>query len=154
VWALHPWTLNLMTSNLQSAPTIDSPIVDNYVIDFDDPNVPRTPTAESPLAVRIEYGFNRAHSQRGTATIHGYRRRSIESIRSRRRLENSKISRTQEMRFLTKVLVDGAKKFDLLKSLYEYGIGADTLFPDLDGLSTALRFRYDHRYLGTKLRSA
>ncbi|MGE4046496.1 MAG: FRG domain-containing protein [Acetobacteraceae bacterium] len=149
VWALNPWVLNIATTGQQLTPTVSSPTIKDYVIDFDDPSVPRAPKAELPIAVRIEYGFNRAHSQRGAATIHGYRKRPIEGLRSS--VATAKMSRTRQQKFLFKIHIDGMRKFDMLKSLYEYGIGADTLFPDLDGLSSALRFRYDHRYLGTKL---
>jgi FRG domain len=149
VWALNPWSLNIATRGLQSAPTVSSSVIRDYVVDFDDLSVPRAPKAELPIAVRIEYGFNRAHSQRGAATIHGYRKRPIEAFKDR--LAESKMSNTRQEKFLIRILIKGERKFDLLKSLYEYGVGADTLFPDLGGLSSALRFRYHHRYLGTKL---
>ncbi len=149
VWVINPWIMNIATVGHQLTPTLSSPIIENYVIDFDDPDVPRVPKAELPIAVKIEYGFNRAHSQRGAATIHGHRKKPIEAIKGK--MSEANISRTRQNKFLSKILVDGAHKFDLLKSLYEYGIAADTLFPDLGGLSSALRFRYHHKFLGTKL---
>ena len=149
VWVLNPWILNIATMGRQTTPTMSSPIIRDYVIDFDDPSVPRAPKAEFPIAVRIEYGFNRAHSQRGAATVHGHRKRPIDALKEK--VAEASMSKTRQRRFLFKIVIDRKAKFDLLKSLYEYGVGADTLFPDLDGLSSALRFRYDHRYLGTKL---
>jgi hypothetical protein len=149
VWVLHPWMLNMATDGQLSVPTANAQKITDYVIDLDDPAVPRAPIAELPLAMRIEYGFNRAHSQRGTATIHGRSKRSIESIKFN--LDQTEISNTSKNRFMFKIIIDRRNKFDILKSLYEYGVGADTLFPDLGGLAAAIRFRYDHRYLGEKL---
>ena len=133
----------------QSAPTTTSLVIGDYVVDFEDPNLTRAIRAELPIAVRIEYGFNRAHSQRGAATIHGYRKKPIEELKEK--VADAAMSKTRQQKFLSKIIVDGRRKFELLKSLYEYGVGADTLFPDLDGLSSALRFRYHHKYLGDKL---
>jgi len=149
VWILDPWVLNLITDGQQSIPTTDSPKISDYIIDFDDPNVPRAPNAEFPLAIRIEYGFNRAHTQRGAATIHGHSKRSLEELKNK--ISESQISKTKQQKLMCKIVIDGKKKFDILKELYEYGIGADTLFPDLSGLSAAISFRYNHRYLDEKM---
>jgi hypothetical protein len=150
VWALHPWLLNTVTDRQQTIPTSNSDKIKNYVIDIDDVKVPRVPEAKLPLALRVEYGFNRAHSQRGAATIHGADTRPIESIKGVAE-DIRGMSNTSKDRLLKKIVIKKESKFEILKSLYEHGIGADILFPDLDGLAAALRFRYDHRYLGTKL---
>ncbi len=148
VWALHPWMLNVITTKQQSVPTARSVNVAPWLIDTEDPSVPRAPQEKLPLAVRVEYGFNRAHSQRGAATIHGTSKKPIDALKEE--AEDAQISNTSRQRLLQKILIDKSKKFSILKSLYEYGISADILFPDLDGLATALKFRYDHRYLELK----
>jgi FRG domain len=147
VWILHPWTLNELTGYGRSIPTPSSEKIDSYIIDVDDPRLPRAPLAKLPIAIRLEYGFNRAHSQRGMATIHGSRKIPIEYVHNDVEAKMEFVSNTRRGSFLKLILIDGDSKYRIMKSLYEHGVSADILFPDLDGLSQALKFRYHHRYL-------
>ena len=82
VWALHPWILNIVTIGSQTIAASNSVHVKDWIIDTDDTEIARAPVAKLPIAVRVEYGFNRAHSQRGMATIHGERKTPINALKA------------------------------------------------------------------------
>jgi hypothetical protein len=151
VWALNPWILNDLSLGAQTVPTAKAPEVSAYLVDTSDPNI-RTPDAELPLALRMEYSFSRVHAQRGAATIHGKSKQGINLIRDHLTKPNQSKSALERARhrFLKKILIAPSEKYQILKSLYQNGMGADTLYPDLDGLAKAINFRYDHRYLEEK----
>lgn len=151
VWILNPWLLNILTGDKQSIPGTSSDDAKNYVVDFDDPRIPRFPAADRPMAFRTEQSFRRAFAQRGVATIHGRRRVCL--IDYIQWYGDKLPSRNKKLNCLQKISIPRKYKFRIKKELQQMGIGADTVYPDLDGICRSIAFRFSYRMLGEKNRN-
>ena len=98
----HPWILNIVTIGSQTIAASNSVHVKDWIIDTDDTEIARAPVAKLPIAVRVEYGFNRAHSQRGMATIHGERKTPINALKAE--VNEARISNTSRQRLLQRII--------------------------------------------------
>lgn len=138
VWILHPWQLNQCSIGVQSAPTADSEQLSTYFLKDS-----RAIQAQIPVAVRPNYSSERIQAQEGVFTLHGARRTSLDSIsRELPRLASG----------LVRLVIAGSRKRRLLSELFRAGVYEARLFPDLQGLSASIAYRYSNSYL--KVRKA
>lgn len=137
VWVLDPWDLNYASQRIKTVPTMTHSRLRGYVPAEDGEEVVREIEAEKPLALRAVRGTRRIIAQSGTFTIHGSGRGGIETLAGTR----PKVE-------LCRIRIDGGCKLKLLQELYFAGVSHAVLFPDLDGLSRDVAFRYSMDFLG------
>ena len=123
VWVLNPWELN---SNISSAgkKSILQPNdekLGNWLLDKNGKI-----EGEYPIAIRAVMNSNRIVGQKGIFTLFG--------------------EMDDELNLLivgcNEIIIQGDKKLDLLKELYEAGISYSTIFPEITGLCQEIAFRY------------
>jgi hypothetical protein len=138
VWILDPWSLNEFSMSWQSVPSSTERSLSKYVLKSEEGVIIREVEAKKPIAVRPARSTRRIVAQMGTFTVHGKLRTSLDE------LEIS--GRTGKIR-LARVLINGEKKKALLGELLLAGVSHSVMFPDLDGLSKEIHFRYSKQYL-------
>lgn len=141
VWILDPWSLNSVAINQKSVPVIEHPRLQNYTLDPDLEKVSREIAAKLPVAIRPPRSTPRIVAQGGTFTIHGQRKNGLYEI-----AEEHNTSSSSKIR-ISRLIVNGQAKKTLMKQLYLAGISHVSLFPDLEGLSREISFRYSEAYL-------
>jgi hypothetical protein len=131
VWVINPYNLNLMSSDKSVIYYTDSTtrdsndeIVDNYL--FDSPLLPEFPIAMVPPYVNV-----RMSSQKSCFTVHGKIVNGFRDIFNK----NKNIQ-------LVQLTIDPSKAESIKYELFKMGITEVSLFPDLEGLSRELRYRY------------
>lgn len=135
VWVLQPWALNEWSIQLHSVPTSDREVLLDYVLsETSDGSFTRSVASEKVVAVRPQHAIHRAVGQSGMFTIHGKSLRSLQSMPHKPR-------RTPWLRAIE---VDASCCRRVLRELFEVGITAYSVFPDLDGLSADIAYRYSN----------
>ncbi len=142
VWILEPWSLNENTIGFHSVPSGDHEGFLKYTLKYPKKEIVRELEGEKPVALRPVSNTRRIVAQNGVFTIHGKETKSIDQIAT----ESKQQHKGKEVR-LERLVIDGASRFRILKELFLAGITRSTLFPDLDGLSSEIRFRYSKQYL-------
>lgn len=142
VWIVEPWSLNLSFFKTQSIPTSDHKSFSKYVLDLQNSDVDkqREIGMPYPIALRPARNSPRIIAQKGTFTIHGKEQVSLDEFAT------NKTGKTPNIR-LEKLIIDGAYKKELLQQLYLAGISSSTIFPELEGLSKEISFRYSREYM-------
>jgi hypothetical protein len=143
VWVTHPWSINQVFHQMETLPTSDTPEFSKYTLDLFAPHVEeqRKVIAKFPIALRPTRNSPRIIAQKGTFTLHGSEKIGLEEYAANKKKEMVNI-------YLEKIIIDGGHKQDLLKQLYLAGISCSTIFPELDGLSEDISYRYSKQYLG------
>ena len=128
VWVLNPWELNSDRSSVNSRSILqpnDKDLI-NWLLDEDGKI-----KGEFPVAIRAAMNSNRIVGQKGIFTLFGEIDGSLDNL----------IYGCEE------IIIQGDKKLDLLKELYEAGISYSTIFPEITGICQEIAFRYSS-YLG------
>jgi hypothetical protein len=139
VWILDPWSLNQYTIEMQTIPSSSVKFLDDYVLPIDKIPLVRSVKGSLPVAIRPQQNTPRIVAQKGTFTIFGKDQKPLEVLAS-------KIKRYRDPIRLECLKVNGADKPKILKQLILAGITQSVLFPDLDGLSKEISFRYSTDY--------
>jgi hypothetical protein len=140
VWVLRPSSLNRLFHKKDvghRVPMSEHYIFQQYTFDIDarersDWKV----VAENPIAVRPVRTTRRIIAQRGMFTLHGHSDKSLNEIFTH-----------QEEKILEKIVICGESKANIKKELYLAGVCYSSLFPDLDGLSKEINYRYSLKYM-------
>jgi FRG domain len=136
IWVLDPWHLNQLTSkNMASIPHVRSERLADYRLNVFGKDVQRKVKAGHPMAIRADRPFARSLNQRAVATIHGHEQIALEHMES-----------TDCLR--AKIVIPAQCKVQILKDLTRMGVSHSVIYPDLDGLSKAIRFRFGHHFMG------
>lgn len=146
VWILAPASLNEVSSNEVGGrvPMSSDEVFQHYTINVDARPLVRYPQSKTPLAVRPLRSSSRIVAQRGMFTIHGSQRASLDDY-----AEDTKDD--TKAQWLHQVVIDGEMKLEIKKALLIGGICYSNLFPDLEGLSKEIEYRYSSPYLGLAL---
>ncbi len=131
VWALDPWSLNEIALGQTTVPVAQDPRLTEWLADANPELVERKVSASLPVAVRPPLATARITAQRGTFTLHGSSRTPLNRVEAVR---------------VTKITIDRHAKPQILKELWFSGVTYGSLFPDLDGLSQELAYRFGRRY--------
>jgi hypothetical protein len=142
VWVLDPWSLNEHAIGMLSAPTADNPKLEAYSIASGPEGLGRDVPAKFPVAVRPPRANPRINAQRGSFTLHGSLKSSLDVLVR----EVNKGRAEPEIR-LHKIVIAGASKRQLRKELYLAGVTEGVLFPDLVGLCGEISYRYSKEYM-------
>lgn len=136
VWILHPWYLNRKTIGMTSAPTSDQKSLTPYYQREHDDRIERRVRAKLPVAVRPSHTTPRIQAQQGVFTLHGSSKLGLDQQLG------------QDLKFyLHKLIISGQRKKALLLELYRAGVREGSLFPDLLGLCSEIRFRYSRSFM-------
>lgn len=143
VWIIEPWSLNSEFFNCLSLPTSDDLYFNNYILHLDKQSIDDQRNIEGtfPIALRPNRNSPRIIAQKGTFTIHGKERISINGYITNKNVSTTKIK-------LEKIIIDGNYKKELLQQLFLAGVTHSTLFPELEGLSNEISCRYSRLFLG------
>ena len=149
VWILGPATLNKATSEQRRGrvPMSNHETFQRYTLDVDASRLDRRVAAEYPMAVRPCRSTTRVVAQRGMFTIHGRKQVSIDRIRDEEDEDEDEKDKEFDAIRLQKLVVSGDCKPRLKKELLLAGVCYSSLFPDLDGLSKEIAFRYSRGYM-------
>ncbi len=90
-----------------------------------------------PIAVQTNYLDMRIFSQRSCFTIHGTKEYDFESLFEKHYLSEEK--------YFLKYIFPREHAKRLLSEIASIGIGYSNIFPDLNGLSKELKFRFDYQ---------
>lgn len=142
VWVLDPWSLNEHAINMLSAPVADNPLLKPYALAIGEEGLGREIEAKLPVAIRPPRANPRINAQRGSFTLHGSLKTSLDTIAK----SISNDSPHSPIR-LHKILIDGQSKLRLRKELYFAGVTESVLFPDLSGLCGEISYRYSKEYM-------
>jgi hypothetical protein len=146
VWAIFPWTLNENTIDIYSVPTSEDPVFEQYVLRSTTRFSSEEVEAEFPAALRPVRTTSRIVAQRGMFTIHGNQNKDLKQI-----IDDVNASTSKSEVNLEKLTIDGQSKRKILKQLFLAGISHSLLFPDLDGLSKEISFRYSGEHISTDI---
>jgi len=139
-WILEPWSLNEVSDlNIgQTVPTSNVSIFDEYYTrDVDSLDIKRKVTGAFPLAVRPSRSTPRIVAQRGMFTIHGCEKVSLHNYAQK---HGKSIQ-------LEKIAIEGKARSSLKKELHLAGVSSSSLFPDLEGLSKEIHYRYSKAFV-------
>lgn len=144
VWVLAPGTLNRIshTSVGDRVPMSDHDVFSEYTLDVDAKQLNRRVKAPLPMAVRPPRSTERVVAQRGMFTIHGSEESPIE--------QHVDVSQPDPL-YLEKLTIAGDSKERIKKELFLAGISYSSLFPDLDGLSKEITYRYSTNYMSFEI---
>jgi hypothetical protein len=142
VWVLDPWSLNGHAISLQSVPTADNPVLAPYALALGEEGLGREIGAGLPVAVRPPRANPRINAQRGSFTLHGSLKTSLDAA-----AKSLSRSNPQEPVHLRKIIIDGKSKARLRRELYTAGVTESVLFPDLEGLSREISYRYSREFM-------
>ena len=142
VWIFRAAELNKLSGYGKSIPMSNHKIFRKYELNIDlkkpDDKILREVSAPYPMAVRPRRNTTRIVAQRGMFTIHGKEKNSIFDY-----VETQKSSD----KIFRKIIISGKSKSQIKKELFLAGISYSTLFPDLDGLSKEISYRFSEKYL-------
>lgn len=137
VWVLDPWSLNLQSIDQQSVPITNHPALKDYALETDPKEISRDINAKLPAAIRPTRSTPRIIAQKGVFTIHGSIAEGLNQIQ---------VTGLDGI-FLESIVISGAQKKRLLKELEPAGVTYSVLFPELEGISKEIAFRYSKDYL-------
>jgi hypothetical protein len=137
VWVLRPWSLNEISIKWSSVPTSALKDLESYVLSNNKTNVVRSVGAALPVAIRPHHAIHRAVGQSGMFTIHGNEERPLELL----------VDSSASPVWVRKIDVAARSCERVFHDLFEAGITASSIFPDLDGLANDLSYRYSNRFL-------
>ncbi|MCT4648481.1 MAG: FRG domain-containing protein [Carboxylicivirga sp.] len=148
VWILDSWSLNSMVlGETVSVPTSNHRIMKRYHIPTNEDSVVRQVEAQWPIAVRPQRNTKRIIAQKGCFTIHASDSRGLNVIINDVNAIRKPNGQWNNVN-LVKFIIDGASKIDILKDLIKAGLSHSVLFPELEGLSKEISFRYSCQMLG------
>ena len=133
VWILSPWRLNELAAKGRTVPSARHKIMQYYLLTRDDQTAPVAP---NPLAVRAPYDTPRVRAQAGVFTIHGSRRIPLEEF----------AGTDAASPLLAKVTIPRGKASHIKRELFAIGVSRGRLFPDLDGLTRDVAYRYSSNF--------
>ena len=137
VWLLRPWSLNVLSISRQSVPTTDLGKLSAYTLVGSESEVIRKVKAVLPVAVRPRHAIHRAVGQSGMFTIHGIRDCSLDLL----------VDPGDQSPWIMKIEIAQDRCEQTFRELFEAGVTASSIFPDLDGLAADLTYRYSVRFL-------
>lgn len=133
LWIMHPWWLNQNSIQQQSVPTDSSSHLDEHTIKGNDyESVVRSTKGRTPIAFRPTHNNDRIIAQKGTFTIHGCKKKSIDDL----------FKKNKNKRHLLKIKINGQSKKRIYSELCQAGITLDAVYPDLVGLCLAITEKY------------
>jgi hypothetical protein len=138
VWILNPWSLNQDTLDMKSIPVYTNDVCEEYILNIE--TFEREVNVNYPMAFRPEKNSLRIVAQKGVFTIHGRKRIPINSLRL---LQPNEFQNLQ----LFKIEINKNYKLKIKKELYFSGITDSALFPEIDGISRELTFRYSNDFM-------
>lgn len=134
VWLLEPYILNKCSNGkpyvyftCKTTRDRNDDFVDNYI--FDDSVDDKMP--EFPIAIFPPHINSRLNAQKSCFTIHGSEFEGFE-----------KLSKMKKQTFLVKLIIDKNSVSVLKKELVSSGITEAVIFPDFEGLSRELIYKY------------
>jgi hypothetical protein len=136
VWILNPWSLNQGVLDKHSIPIYTNDLCQKYVIDIEKIKQ-REVEAKYPIAIRPKKNSSRIVAQKGMFTIHG---KSDVPINLLQPCLSSKLQ-------IHKIEINKDSKLKIKKELYFSGITDSVLFPEIDGISRDLIFRYSNDFM-------
>ncbi len=143
VWAIRPASLNRFSGFSYTVPMSNHRVFEDYTLDVDSLDSRRNEVeAVSPMALRPRRNTPRLVAQRGLFTIHGSDSTPLEKLKG---------TRQRPAPVLEKIIICGESKALLKKELFLAGISYSLLFPDLDGLSKEVSYRYSEDYPRIKI---
>lgn len=143
VWILGPADLNKLSKFGHRVPMSDHDVFLRYTLDVDSTGSKRHKvTATYPMAVRPRRSTPRVVAQRGMFTVHGQEQKSIDHYKEAQEFPSLR---------LHKLLISAGAKPRLKKELLLAGVSYSSLFPDLDGLSREISYRYSRAYRKTAI---
>jgi hypothetical protein len=126
VWALNPWWLNNRSLGRRVIPAAGEPVLGPWA-----PRARRGQLAGGlPVAIRPVHGSPRIAAQKGVFTVHGRRRRALDTL-SRRRVDNGPGLR------LIEIPADAVS--DVRRQLAVAGVSETSVFQELDGLCREIK---------------
>ncbi len=140
VWILDPWTLNQFTLKAKTIPSSAMNICDQYVLQIEKEQFVREVEAEMPIALRPLQNNPRLIAQKGTFTVFGCNKMPLETFARSTSTSSNPIR-------LERIMIDRSSRKGILRQLILSGISEAVLFPDLDGLSRDISFRYSQSYM-------
>jgi hypothetical protein len=141
VWLLRPWSLNAISIRRRSVPTTDLEELSAYTLVGSESEVIRKVKADLPVAVRPRHAIHRAVGQSGMFTIHGDRDCSLDSL----------VDPEDQSPWIMKIEIAQDCYEQTFRDLFEAGVTASSIFPDLDELAADLTYRYSVRFQGGSL---
>ena len=143
VWIFDPYQFNVSINKMDTVPASTNRFFfSKYLLDTDGPKRKGVCDAEKPIAIRAVKNSTRILAQKGTFTLHGKEIIAIEDY-----VTNFNIIGKGDKIQMTKLIIDGNKKFSLMKELYYSGISHSVIFPEIDMVSEELKFRYSKKFL-------
>ncbi|MCP4270142.1 MAG: FRG domain-containing protein [Candidatus Brocadiaceae bacterium] len=143
IWILSPAQLNSLSKYGHRVPMSNHDVFSKYTLDVDATGPRRKKVvATYPMAVRPRRSTARVVAQRGMFTVHGNKQKSIDDFK---RTEEFSVLRLQ------KLVIAAKSKPRIKKELLLAGISYSSLFPDLDGLSKEISYRYSKDYMKTEI---
>lgn len=133
VWVLSPWRLNQITRRSKTIPTEASTAFQSYSLNSE---TQERPEAELPMAVASSHSDIRIHAQDATFTVHGFDRRPLEEIKAG----------NGASALLAKLIIPRSRCRLIKRELFGIGFHRGHLFPDLNGLSAEIAYRYSAEY--------
>lgn len=130
VWALDPYWLNKVTGSQEVIFFAPEVTIDAYLPTRDEAELPPLPVALEPPHL-----LRRIAVQRSCFTLHGGRPDSLEDILATHGEGSTGLR-------LEKIIIPSAAVPALRRDLSRCGIVETSVFPDLDGLSRELKWRY------------
>lgn len=140
VWVLDPWSLNKCTIEAQTIPSSSSSIFNDYVLHLEIDPFDRKVKGKLPVALRPLQNNPRIIAQKGTFTVFGSNALPLDTY------VKSAVTRKDPIK-LEKIVISKLSKKAILRQLILAGISEAVLFPDLDGLSRDISFRYSEFYM-------
>jgi hypothetical protein len=130
VWAVDPYWLNEVTRGQQVIFLAPEPVISEYLPSADEDKLP-----DWPIALEPPHLLRRIAVQRSCFTLHGASPESLEGLLA------THPGATAEQH-LVKILIPSGSVSALRQELSRCGIVETSVFPDLDGLSRELKWRY------------
>jgi hypothetical protein len=145
VWILDPWSLNnnQYSFGLASIPIYTNDECIQYLLDIE--NLKTEIKVEYPIAIRPKKNSPRIIAQKGMFTIHGKVDTPINL------LEKDYPGEFSNLR-IRKIEINKNSKLKIKKELYFSGITAHTLFPEIDGISKDLTFRFSNDFMNDSIK--
>lgn len=145
VWIIKPSELNKLSGYGKGVPMTNHEVFRKYELNIDkknpDDKIIREVSAPYPIAVRPRRNTTRIIAQRGMFTLHGNEKNSIcDYVNTHKRYDS----------IFRKIIISSKSKSQIKKELFLAGISYSTLFPDLDGLSKEISYRFSNKYLNQK----
>ncbi len=132
VWVLNPWKINknIMSVMKKSIISPDNAELKDWLL-----NSENKIEGQFPVAIRAPMNSNRILGQRGLFTLFGELDDSLNELFP------------PSEKACAKIIIQGNKKLEILKELFEAGITHSTILPELKGICEEITFRFSS-YLG------